>query len=83
MIVESLVYFIFGSINLAYYIVHANGKKYIRLFSAIALFVLAGATFLADTTDTMHQVIWFKVVSMLSVLDTIVDWRGKIKTRGS
>lgn len=76
---ETFVYFIFGSVNLAYYLAHANGKKYIRLFSAFALYVLSFTTFLTYAGILEHQDTWFKVVSLLPVLDAIVDWRGKVK----
>ncbi len=72
----ALLYFIYGTVNLAYYLAHGNGKKYIRLFSAFVLYV--PAVLMATGTFDMPD-LWFTVVGMLSVLDVIVDWRGKMR----
>lgn len=75
---ETLAYFLFGSVNLSYYLAHANGKKYIRLFSACALYALVIHN-LINPPDGYN--IWSVVVGMLSVMDTIVDWHAKIKSK--
>lgn len=82
LLVCSILFFIYSFINLAYFIVHANGKKYVRLYSSFILFVLA-ALFMGyyltgrEDGDLIH--LWIMIVGMLPVLDSITDWRIKNK----
>lgn len=74
--ISALLYFIYGTVNLAYYLAHGNGKKYVRLFSAFVLYT--PAVLLAFGIFEVPD-FWFNIVGLLSVLDVIVDWHGKTK----
>lgn len=68
-----------GVINLAYFIKHANGKKHIRLLSAIVL----GNYGVYLITDGPKTDLLLLTLFLLPVLDTITDWRTKlIRTKG-
>jgi hypothetical protein len=63
----------FSLVNLAYFLVHANGKKYVRLYSAIVLMVLAFKVIIVPNIADS----WLIASSAPAVMDTIIDWRRK------
>ena len=75
---NSLISFMAASYMLAYYKVHANGKRIIRLYSAVVLYI-ASALFLFSDGEFLH--IWYMVIVFIPVIDTYIDWRIKAKGR--
>lgn len=74
--------FITGTVNLAYFITHGNGKRLLRLFSAFVIFVFTAAYVLAAVgvidpirlgPDYLRP--WVNLLYLVPTLDTLVDWK--------
>ena len=72
--------------NIAYFIRHENGKKYLRLVSGLVLlYALALRLIMAwgrmdrtDYSDLILPIVW--LIYLLPAADAFVDWQGKRKS---
>lgn len=78
----ALIALVSAGINLAYYIKHANGKKHIRLLSAIILANFSIYIYTGHQGTLAHDLPILTLIA-IPIFDTITDWRTKlIRTKG-
>lgn len=85
---NSIMCFIVATGNFAYYWVHANGKKYVRLFSSVILYTFAFGFILTYNGYIPVEIFGhnflngsFVTVAVIPLMDTIIDWRSKIREK--
>jgi hypothetical protein len=62
--------------NVAYFVAHSNGKKNIRLYTAIVLFAFLIHNFVFNSIELN---MWIGLIALVSSLDIIVDWKNARK----
>ena len=81
--ISAAFFFVFGVANLSYFLVHPNGKKYVRLFSSGIMFVFSVGYYMTYIPPDRYPICaWTIILGFISVWDMIVDWKSKKKING-
>lgn len=67
------IVFLVALANVAYFIAHSNGKKNIRLYTALILSAYLVHSFVFDLPE---YGIWIGMISLVSLFDIIIDWKN-------
>jgi hypothetical protein len=87
LLLSSAIAFLSFLVNLSYWVVHSNGKKYIRLLTSVVMLYFSVILFMlgtgVPTGYSGHSLVrdWLSVLFLIPVWDLIVDWKQKTQQK--